>query len=70
MVDLSNCTFLIPVRLDFQERLENLDFVLKFINSNFKTNIYLYEESLRPSFHFFKDSVTKYKFFCSTNEYS
>jgi len=69
MLDLSNCTFLIPVRLDFQERLENLDFVLKFINSNFKTNIYLYEESLRPSFHFFKDSVTKYKFFCSTNEY-
>lgn len=69
MFDLSKCTFLIPVRFDFKERIENFDFVLKFLKSNFLTHIFLYEESVRPYFHFFSNDVTKYKFLYSTNEY-
>ncbi len=69
MYELTNCTFLIPIRFDSEERIENINFVLRFLRSNFKTNIFLYEEAVRPYFSFFSNDVDKYKFFYSRNEY-
>ena len=43
--DLSDVTFLIPVRIDSIHRIENLLFVASFLKKNFKTNIHLLEAS-------------------------
>lgn len=41
--NLSDVAFLIPVRLDSIERLENLITSVRFLNNNFVTNIYILE---------------------------
>ncbi len=41
--DLSDVTFLIPVRIDSIHRVENLMAVVSYINMNFDTNIHLLE---------------------------
>ncbi len=43
--DLSDVTFLIPVRIDSIHRVENLLFVASFLKKNFITNIHLLEAS-------------------------
>lgn len=43
MTDLSNCTFLIPVRIESLDRYHNLRAVLGYLNHHFKTNVKLYE---------------------------
>jgi hypothetical protein len=48
--DLSNLTFLIPFKFDSPERLDNINIVIKYINSNFKTNIIVYEEYVNRKF--------------------
>lgn len=44
MIDLSNVTFNIPVRIDTQHRLENVNLVVDYLNHHFKTNIIVCEE--------------------------
>ncbi len=41
--DLKDVTFLIPLRLDSIERLENLVMVVEFLSDNFDTNIHVLE---------------------------
>ena len=41
--DLNDVTFLIPVRIDSPERLENLQSVIKYIKTHFETNITVLE---------------------------
>ncbi len=42
-IDLKDLSFLIPIRIDSIDRLENLEIVLDFIISNFATNIHILE---------------------------
>lgn len=42
-VDLRNVTFLIPVRIDSEERLENLSIILKYIDKYFDTHVLIAE---------------------------
>ncbi len=46
-IDLTDVSFLIPVRIDSKERLENLYAVLQFIKSNFRTSITVLEADTR-----------------------
>jgi hypothetical protein len=47
-INLSNCTFIIPVRIDSNDRTRNLITVLCFLLSNFNTKIILKEVSSQP----------------------
>jgi len=47
-INLKDTTFLIPVRIDHQDRLDNLDLVLDYLNYHLDTNIIVYEESEKP----------------------
>jgi hypothetical protein len=44
MIDLSDVTFCMPIRVDCQERLENLKLTVDFLQKNFKTNIHVWED--------------------------
>lgn len=59
MIDLTNVTFCIPVRIDSVERLENLDIVLGFLLANFDTNIHIWEDG--PT-QILNNVVAKYTF--------
>ena len=48
-VDLSACSFIIPVRIDSPERRENLFFTLAYLFNNFNTSVVVVEESGYPS---------------------
>jgi len=43
MIDLLETTFIIPVKIDSLDRLNNLEIVLNYLNSNFDTTIIIYE---------------------------
>ncbi len=43
MIDLSDVTFIIPVRLESKDREFNFKYVMKFLCDNFKTNIIIKE---------------------------
>lgn len=45
MIDCKDCTFIIPVKIDCKERLENLWIVLYFLTTNFDTNILVSEQN-------------------------
>lgn len=47
-IDLKDVTFLIPVRIDSEERLENLSIILKYLNKYFITNIFIAESDEIP----------------------
>lgn len=47
-IDLTKTTFIIPVRIDFKERLDNLKISLKYLTDNFNTNIILFESDKNP----------------------
>lgn len=51
MIDLTDVTFNIPFKLDTPERLRNLRMIIKFITTNFKTNIILCENDTEQKFH-------------------
>jgi hypothetical protein len=44
-IDLSDVTFLFPMRIDTIERLENLMEVIRFIRANCETNVHIIEAS-------------------------
>lgn len=54
-LDLSTCTFTIPVSYDHIHREENLSLILRFLTGNFKTNIIVYEQRTPSSDRSFKD---------------
>jgi predicted glycosyltransferase involved in capsule biosynthesis len=41
--DLKDVTFTIPVRIDSQDRVFNLQYIIKYLSNNFDTNIIIYE---------------------------
>ena len=43
MIDLSNATFIIPIRIESQDRLRNVITTTAFLLENFKTNIIIKE---------------------------
>jgi len=45
MIDLKDCTFIIPLRIEHPDRYENSFSVLNFLNRHFKTNVFIYELS-------------------------
>ena len=48
-IDFSNVTFIIPIFVDSEDRLFNLTFLLKYLNSNFITNIKILEATKTSS---------------------
>lgn len=44
MVDLKDCTFIIPFKNDNQDRIANLNTILNFLNTFFKTNVIVVEQ--------------------------
>lgn len=45
MTDLTNTTFIIPVRIEHQDRYNNAECTLTYLNHHFKTNVFIYEVS-------------------------
>ena len=43
--DLTNCTLIIPILIEHNDRYNNAKTVLNYINKNFSTNVFLYEIS-------------------------
>ena len=41
--DLSNVTFIIPIKVEHSDRYRNAKTVLGFLNKHFKTNVFIYE---------------------------
>lgn len=58
--DIKNCTFIIPVRIDSQDRINNLFTSVRYIQKHFNTNILIYEEDkdskLQNSIHLLGDA--------------
>jgi hypothetical protein len=44
-IDLSDCTFIIPIKIESLDREQNFKFVMKWFYENFKTNIIITESS-------------------------
>lgn len=42
-IDLTNTTFIIPIRISHIDRLNNLEFLVNYLTENFNTNIMVYE---------------------------
>jgi predicted glycosyltransferase involved in capsule biosynthesis len=45
MIDLTKTTIIIPIKIEHKDRYRNAETVLGFLNSNFKTNVFIYEAS-------------------------
>lgn len=43
--DLKNTTFIIPIKIEHDDRYRNAKTTLKFLNHHFKTNVFIYEIS-------------------------
>ena len=43
MINLKDCTFIIPLKVEHEDRYRNAKIVLGFLNYHFKTNVYIYE---------------------------
>lgn len=48
-INLKEVTFTIPVRIDSQDRLDNLNLITSYISYHFDTNILIGEESFEPT---------------------
>jgi hypothetical protein len=63
VIDLTDVTFLIPVRIESRERLENLDLVLSYLLKKFDTTILLVEDDKEQKVFFSrKPDNVKYEF--------
>lgn len=58
-MDLSDVTFIIPVRVDSRERLENFWVVLDFLRKNFKSEIFVIEADKEEQVHI-PENVNKF----------
>jgi len=45
MIDLKDCTFIIPIKIEHEDRYRNARSVLGFLNHHFNTNVIIYEIS-------------------------
>ncbi len=61
--DLSDVTFLIPVRIDHQDRERNLNLSIDYLNHHFKTNIIVGEESNFAQLKYIKDKCQYHHYF-------
>lgn len=61
-IDLTDCTFIIPVKWDSVDRQENLEACVNWIQSNFNTNIIIGEQGTH-AFEYFKDRDCRYMWF-------
>jgi len=43
--NLLDCTFIIPIKVEHDDRYKNAKSVLSYLNKNFKTNVFIYEVS-------------------------
>lgn len=60
MIDLSDTTFLIPLRLDSAQRLENAELIVRYLFHHFKTRVFVCEESNTPRFSFLERLGCRY----------
>lgn len=49
-IDLTHVTFLIPFKKDSDERLRNINFVIKYLSKHFNTNISIMEQDTEQKF--------------------
>jgi hypothetical protein len=59
MHDLSDVTFTIPLRIDSKDRLENIQFIIEYLNKNFRTNIMVWEEGPKKTVDFDCEHIFK-----------
>lgn len=60
MLDLTNCTFIIPVKIDSADRAFNFQYVIGYLCKNLNTNIIIYEQdSEQKAYHLLK-RINKY----------
>lgn len=50
-IDFTNSTFIIPVRLESQDRIANFSIVIKFLTKYLDTNIIIYEQGIQSVAH-------------------
>jgi predicted glycosyltransferase involved in capsule biosynthesis len=62
--NLSDVTFTIPIRIDSEERLENLKLVINYLTTHFDTNIMVQENDVEPKV---QNIVDDYTFIQDTN---
>ncbi len=49
MLDFSNTTFLIPFMVDSEDRIFNINVILKYLNNNIKTNVIIVEQGIQKT---------------------
>lgn len=64
MIDLKDVTFNIPVKIDSQERLENLKLAVDYLLHYFDTNIIVFEASKDKPVYTERNPKVKYMFTC------
>lgn len=50
MIDLSDCTFIIPLKIDSPERKRNIDIILSYLTTNFITTVVVFEADSTPRY--------------------
>ena len=68
-IDLSDVTFVIPVRIDSYDRLNNLNLIILYLNYHFKTRILVGEESKKVTNVLERDEKIKYYHFDFQKDY-
>lgn len=59
LIPLKDCTFIIPVRIESEDREKNFIAVYDYLSRNFETNIIVYECSIKPKVpDLIRDDVT------------
>ena len=68
-IDLTDFTFLIPVRIDSQHRIENTNAIVRFIKHQFKTDIFILETDIEQRYFIENDQPDiHYRFIEDQNE--
>ena len=59
LIPFHDCTFIVPVRIESDDRLKNFTIIYDYLSRNFETNIIVYECSKEPSVtNLIRDDVT------------
>jgi predicted glycosyltransferase involved in capsule biosynthesis len=56
--DLKDITFTIPVRIDSQDRINNINYILDYIFTNFDTNVIVFENGPKQVLQLEKENLT------------
>lgn len=70
LIDLSNTTFIIPIRIESDDRYRNSKIILTYLNKHFNTNVIIYEVIENESKLDFLDYLTNLKIKLLVNRYS